>query len=90
MALAQIFSAHCSLVLMCKAAVVTGYVVGTVTNPDGTTREARARRTAVLIKEVIVEKKCRSTARRLLLPSNELRGEEFYKSQRIQFFGHFS
>ncbi len=34
-----------------KAAVVTGYVVGTITNPDGTTSESRAQRTAVLIKE---------------------------------------
>ena len=34
-----------------KAAVVTGYVVGNVTNPDGTTQQSMARRTAVLIKE---------------------------------------
>lgn len=34
-----------------NAAVVTGYLVGTVTNPDGTTQQTMARRTAVLIKK---------------------------------------
>ncbi len=43
--------AHLDVKVYGKAAVVTGYVVGTVTNPDGTTSESRAQRTAVLIKE---------------------------------------
>ncbi len=43
--------AHLDVRVYGKAAVVTGYVVGTVTNPDGTTSESRAQRTAVLIKE---------------------------------------
>ena len=43
--------AHLEVKVYGKAAVVTSYVVGTVTNPDGTTSESRAQRTAVLIKE---------------------------------------
>ncbi len=43
--------AHLDVKVYGKAAVVTGYVVGTITNPDGTTSESRAQRTAVLIKE---------------------------------------
>lgn len=43
--------AHLEVKVYGKAAVVTAYVVGTVTNPDGTTSESRAQRTAVLIKE---------------------------------------
>ena len=43
--------AHLDAKVYGNAAVVTGYVVGTVTNPDGTTQQVRARRTAVLIKE---------------------------------------
>ena len=42
---------HLDVKVYGKAAVVTGYVIGTVTNPDGTTQQTRARRTAVLIKE---------------------------------------
>ncbi len=43
--------AHLDVKVYGKAAVATGYVVGTITNPDGTTSESRAQRTAVLIKE---------------------------------------
>jgi len=43
--------AHLDAKVYGNAAVVTGYVVGTVTNPDGTTQQVRARRTAVLIKK---------------------------------------
>ncbi len=43
--------AHLDVKVYGNAAVVTGYVVGTATNPDGTTSESRAQRTAVLIKE---------------------------------------
>jgi len=43
--------AHLEVKVYGKAAVVTGYVVGTITNPGGTTSESRAQRTAVLIKE---------------------------------------
>ena len=43
--------AHLDVKVYGKAAVVTGYVVGNVTNPDGTISESRAQRTAVLIKE---------------------------------------
>ena len=34
-----------------NAAVVTGYVVGTLTQPDGTVQQVNNRRTAVLVKE---------------------------------------
>ncbi len=43
--------AHLEVKVYGEAAVVTAYVVGTVTNPDGTTSESRAQRTAVLIKD---------------------------------------
>ena len=43
--------AHLEAKVYGNTAVVTGYVVGTVTNPDGTAQQSRARRTAVLIKE---------------------------------------
>ncbi|MFQ5652396.1 MAG: YybH family protein [bacterium] len=43
--------AHLDVNVYGKAAVVTGYVIGTVTNPDGKTSGVRAQRTAVLIKE---------------------------------------
>ena len=43
--------AHLDVKVYGKAAVATGYVVGTITNLDGTTSESRAQRTAVLIKE---------------------------------------
>ncbi len=42
---------HLDVKVYGKAAVVTGYVEGTVINPDGTTQQVRAQRTAVLIKE---------------------------------------
>lgn len=42
---------HLDVKVYGKAAVVTSYIVGTVTNPDGTISESRAQRTAVLIKE---------------------------------------
>ncbi|MEC4679823.1 MAG: nuclear transport factor 2 family protein, partial [Nitrospirota bacterium] len=34
-----------------NVAVVTGYTVGTITSPDGTTRQVANRRTVVLIKQ---------------------------------------
>ena len=43
--------AHLEVKVYGKAAVVTAYVVGTVTNPDGTTSGSRGQRTAVLIKD---------------------------------------
>ena len=43
--------AHLDVKIYGNTAVVTGYLVGTVTNPDGTIQQVRDRRTAVLIKE---------------------------------------
>jgi len=43
--------AHLDVKVYGKAAVVTGYVVGTGTGPDGNTFQVRTQRTAVLIKE---------------------------------------
>ncbi|MEE9238110.1 MAG: nuclear transport factor 2 family protein [Thermodesulfobacteriota bacterium] len=42
---------HLDVKVYGNAAVVTGYLVGTVTNTDGTTSQVRDRRTAVLIKK---------------------------------------
>ena len=42
---------HLDVKVYGNAAVVTGYLVGTVTNTDGTTDQVRDRRTAVLIKK---------------------------------------
>jgi hypothetical protein len=42
---------HLQVKVYGNAAVVTGYVVGTVRQPDGTTQEVRDRRSALLIKQ---------------------------------------
>ena len=42
---------HLDVKVYGDAAVVTGYVVGTATAPDGTTEQLTSRRSAVLIKE---------------------------------------
>ena len=42
---------HLEVTVYGNAAVVTGYVVGTTTSPEGTTQQTRGRRTAVLIKK---------------------------------------
>ncbi len=43
--------AHLEAKVYGNAAVVTGYVVGTVTSPDGSIQQSRGRRSAVLIKQ---------------------------------------
>ncbi len=42
---------HLEVKVYGDAAVATGYLVGTVTSPEGTTEQVTARRTAVLIKQ---------------------------------------
>ena len=42
---------HLNVKVYGNVAVVTGYVVGTETSPDGTTEEVANRRTAVLVKQ---------------------------------------
>jgi ketosteroid isomerase-like protein len=42
---------HLEVKVYGDAAVVTGYVMGTVTSPEGTTEQFTTRRTAVLIKQ---------------------------------------
>ena len=42
---------HLEVEVYGNAAVATGYLVGTVTQPDGTTRQVATRRTVVLIKQ---------------------------------------
>lgn len=42
---------HLKVKVFGDAAVVTGYVVGTMTSPEGETEQLKARRTAVLIKQ---------------------------------------
>ena len=42
---------HLKVKVYGDAAIVTGYVMGTSTSPDGTTQETTTRRTAVLIKQ---------------------------------------
>ena len=42
---------HLEVKIYGDAAVVTGYLVGTVTSPEGTTEQVTTRRTAVLIKQ---------------------------------------
>ncbi len=42
---------HLNVQVYGKAAVVTGYVVGSVTGPDGESQQVMTRRTAVLVKE---------------------------------------
>ncbi len=60
---------HLQVKVYGNMAVVTGYMVGTVTSPDGGTQEVADRRTAVLIKQNGQWKEVRLPSSPLMTPS---------------------